>query len=60
MAHTIYKKFVKFLLQFGQQTYCCSKIYLFIFSPEGNSRGVHGGYIMMTDKKCLKCQLNGK
>nr|XP_022343835.1 uncharacterized protein LOC111136944 [Crassostrea virginica]XP_022343836.1 uncharacterized protein LOC111136944 [Crassostrea virginica] len=26
--------------------------------PEGNSRGVHGGYIMMTDKKCLKCQLN--
>lgn len=25
-----------------------------------NSRGVHGGYILMTDKRCMKCQLNGK
>lgn len=27
-------------------------------SQADTSRGVHGGYILMTDKRCLKCQLN--
>lgn len=59
-----YSKLDFFLVSFylnNQPNALYLRILSFLSSNQAeNSRGVHGGYILMTDKRCMKCQLNGK